>query len=358
MIPIAFEKCSKLFKDGLLDYKKVKNKENKVQNKQSYILQKRDFKNLGFIIGTTIIIYIGMQTIISLLGKICVEALLTNLNETEQTLIIQIIAQACSIIPAILFLNFYINKEKQSRENKKLYISKPKMILITVAIIYILQLILSLIIFPALGIDYDVLDTIDLTHSDTLLSKFLIVFALAFVPAILEELFFRKALIDLLKPFGTSFAVILSALLFGLMHMNLSQSLFACAMGIIFGSIYIYTNDIKTTMLIHFINNGIAAISLLIMNKSFHIPDIELEIPYEAFLSIILLLFILIGSILGIRFFIKITKDKKWNRLPFLQKENEKNNYLFLFYDFMFDFSMIALIVMSILTENLLSSSK
>jgi membrane protease YdiL (CAAX protease family) len=130
-------------------------------------------------------------------------------------------------------------------------------------------------------------------------------------------------------------------------------------MGVIFGSIYIYTKDIKISMLIHFINNGMAAVSLLIMNKSFNIPNVGIEIPYEAFLSIFLLLFILIGSILGIRFICKLTKDKKWNRLPFLQKNNEqavKNRHLFLLYDYMFDFSIIALLVMSIMTESILKA--
>ncbi len=357
LIPTAFRKCAKFFKDGLLDYKKVK-KSNDEHIEKSYILQKRDFKHLGFIIGTAIVIYVGMQTIASVLGEIFVDTILSNFNETEQAMLLQLIAQIFSIVPALLFVKLYIKKDS-SNTTKKLYISRPRMLIISVAIIYIVQIFFTLFVFRLFGIDYDVLNTIDFTHMDTPFAKFLVLFTLAIVPAIFEELFFRKSLIDLLKPYGASFAIIFSSILFGLMHMNLSQSLFAFTIGLVFGSIYYYTKDIKISMLIHFINNGVAALTLILANTTIKMPYLGIPIPCEAIISLLLMIAMIVGLVFAIIFVSKVTKEKKWRRIPFLQKscDNQfKYRYLFLFYDYVFDFSVIILLIMSILTENILNS--
>ncbi|MBQ7380753.1 MAG: CPBP family intramembrane metalloprotease [Clostridia bacterium] len=83
----------------------------------------------------------------------------------------------------------------------------------------------------------------------------LAVFSSAVIPAFAEELLFRGVILSNLKPYGKGMAVVLSALLFGLMHMNASQLLYATAAGLVLGAVYVATDSLWLCILIHFSNN-------------------------------------------------------------------------------------------------------
>ena len=86
---------------------------------------------------------------------------------------------------------------------------------------------------------------------------FLMLFLMAVVPATVEEFVFRGIAYGGYRKSGTKFmAVILSALMFGLMHMNLNQALYAFVIGILLALLFEATNSIWTTMLFHFIYNA------------------------------------------------------------------------------------------------------
>ncbi len=67
-----------------------------------------------------------------------------------------------------------------------------------------------------------------------------ILFSVVLAPVI-EELFFRKLLIDRLAPIGGFGAVLVSAIIFGLFHGNFYQAFYATGLGLIFGWIYLYS---------------------------------------------------------------------------------------------------------------------
>lgn len=83
----------------------------------------------------------------------------------------------------------------------------------------------------------------------------LLVFSSAIVPAFCEELLFRGTILSALKPYGKGMAIIVSSLLFGLMHMNAAQLLYATAAGLVLGLVYVKTNSLLLCILIHFSNN-------------------------------------------------------------------------------------------------------
>lgn len=83
----------------------------------------------------------------------------------------------------------------------------------------------------------------------------LLMFSSAVIPAFAEELLFRGVILANLKPFGKGMAVLVSALLFGLMHMNLSQFFYATVAGVVLGLVYMATNSLWLCILIHFANN-------------------------------------------------------------------------------------------------------
>lgn len=95
-----------------------------------------------------------------------------------------------------------------------------------------------------------------------------LVFIVILAP-IAEELFFRKLLIPKLLPFGEKPAIIISGLLFGLIHGNFSQFFYAFGLGIAFGFIFVKTGKIIYTMILHMLINFFGSvISLLIMDSS------------------------------------------------------------------------------------------
>ncbi len=84
--------------------------------------------------------------------------------------------------------------------------------------------------------------------------------AMAFIGPVLEELFFRGLFFTPLIPHGRTFAVVATAIIFGLYHMNIPQILPAMIMGFFFAYISVESRSIIPAMCIHIINNTLAAI--------------------------------------------------------------------------------------------------
>ncbi len=92
--------------------------------------------------------------------------------------------------------------------------------------------------------------------------------AIAITPALIEEFAFRGVVLGSLKKHGKGFAIGVSAILFGMMHGNLSQLPFAFILGIAIGFAVVKTDSIWTGVIIHFINNGVSVILDGIMSKT------------------------------------------------------------------------------------------
>ena len=72
-----------------------------------------------------------------------------------------------------------------------------------------------------------------------------------FVAPVMEELIFRKLLIDRLLPLGEYAAVVLSALLFATFHFNLYQFFYAGLIGALLALIYLRTGSIRLCIALH-----------------------------------------------------------------------------------------------------------
>ena len=79
----------------------------------------------------------------------------------------------------------------------------------------------------------------------------------AMVPAVCEEILFRGAILSALKPYGKTPSIIISAILFGLMHQNAEQLLYTTVAGILLAWVVYETGSIWCSILIHFFNNFI-----------------------------------------------------------------------------------------------------
>lgn len=98
---------------------------------------------------------------------------------------------------------------------------------------------------------------------------FIITFlSVAVTPALVEEFAMRGVIQGSLKRYGKGFAIGVAAILFGMMHGNLSQIPFAFILGIAIGFAVIKTDSIWTGVIIHLINNGVSVILDAIMLKT------------------------------------------------------------------------------------------
>lgn len=71
----------------------------------------------------------------------------------------------------------------------------------------------------------------------------------------MEELMFRGMLFSRARRFGDRTAVVFTAVLFGLMHGNISQFLYAAAIGLVLGYVAAKTGGIRYTVLMHMMVN-------------------------------------------------------------------------------------------------------
>jgi uncharacterized protein len=83
-------------------------------------------------------------------------------------------------------------------------------------------------------------------------------FLLAFLPALVEELFFRAALLQLLRNWlrNSHIAVLFSAMVFALLHATVAgfPAIFLC--GVILGYLFLWTGALRVSIIGHFVFNA------------------------------------------------------------------------------------------------------
>ncbi len=106
-----------------------------------------------------------------------------------------------------------------------------------------------------------------LIHIDSL-NKFIIsLFVIALLPAIFEETFFRGGLQNLFTRWFKNpwAAIIITSLLFSLIHLSYYGFIVRFALGVILGCIFYYSKNLWLPILLHFLFNGVQVLALYII---------------------------------------------------------------------------------------------
>ena len=82
-----------------------------------------------------------------------------------------------------------------------------------------------------------------------------------------EELLFRRLLLDRLRPYGDRFAILASALCFGLFHGNLNQYFYAFATGSVLAYVMVRTGCLWQTVLLHLLVNGTSVVLVPLLRE-------------------------------------------------------------------------------------------
>lgn len=88
------------------------------------------------------------------------------------------------------------------------------------------------------------------------------------IAPVFEEVMYRGIILNgMLKKYNPKKAIIVSALIFGLVHLNLPQGINAFVVGILFATVYYYTRSLYICMFMHAVNNFI--VDFIIVPETF-----------------------------------------------------------------------------------------
>lgn len=180
------------------------------------------------------------------------------------TNLISLIIGICDVL--IIFICLKISKKifpgknKEFNESKSRFLLKKSMVscicmilgFVLVKSVIISNWILYLHIVPSKNIFNTYI------QNATIINTIVISIQVIIIGPIIEELIFRKILLGkLLEKFSNRpiKAIVYSALIFGIIHLNIIQGVAAFGGGIILGLIYYYTKSIKATIFTHILNN-------------------------------------------------------------------------------------------------------
>lgn len=92
----------------------------------------------------------------------------------------------------------------------------------------------------------------------------LTVFVVVIIPAVFEEIMFRGIILrGLLRNYSASVSILVSAVLFGFIHLNPWQFVGGTLIGILLGWVAVKTDSIVPTIVMHFMNNFILLVASL-----------------------------------------------------------------------------------------------
>lgn len=153
----------------------------------------------------------------------------------------------------------------------------------------------------------------------------IVVLVFAIVPAIVEELVYRGVVFNgLKKNFSTWPAVILSSVIFTLMHFNVYQVVYQLILGVVLAIIAHYTGTILYSMLFHLLNNFIA------VTLSIYAPAIFVIDPTKGWVIALILIGALIAAaaIFGLVFLLIKVCKKDPSNAEVIEEKSEQEQLL------------------------------
>lgn len=96
---------------------------------------------------------------------------------------------------------------------------------------------------------------------------FLVFIDTVIIAPVFEEYVFRKLIVDRTMRYGQGTAVILSGLMFGLFHGNLSQFTYTFVLGLFLAFLYVKTGNLKITIGLHMLINFMGGVVSMFMTE-------------------------------------------------------------------------------------------
>ena len=210
-----------------------------------------------------------LPTVLSVLFLLCVGS--GDFSQTDWFLYVSYaLPQIAFLITAVWFFYYLKQPIGQTLKNQK---CKPRYFLLA----FLLQLgLFSLSELNALFLEFlGNFGYVDVGISLPSMDGFGVVgvlFVVAVLPAVFEEIMFRGVLLNGLKSFGKTGAVLLCGALFALYHQNPAQTLYQFCCGVAFALIALRAGSVLPTVFSHFLNNALILTLAKFGVESFPVP--------------------------------------------------------------------------------------
>ena len=167
-----------------------------------------------------------------------------------------ILPEVILLLPSFLYMAFMRQDNSESGGFQK--VSPLTVVLTVLFTICIIPMVSLINMISSHFVENNVSDTLARTVQSNSLPINLILLAL--IPAVVEEVIFRGLIFNGYKKRNPWRAALLSAVLFGLIHMNINQFTYAFVIGIIFALLTYVTGSIIPAVIGHFVINGSSVI--------------------------------------------------------------------------------------------------
>lgn len=151
------------------------------------------------------------------------------------------------------------------------------------------------------------------------MSLWAVILSAVIMAPIMEELVFRKFVLDRLAGYGPAVSMFVSALVFGLAHGNFYQFFYAFLLGLIFAYIYLRTGKVRYSMLLHMMINfcgSVIPILLMRVADESEVAAILASVTQLAFMGLFMLggLILLICKWKEIKRYIRGNTVRGWRK--------------------------------------------
>lgn len=212
---------------------------------------RKAFSRVGLSVAATTIIIEVVGTLIVLLTKHTVPSLI---HSSWYNYVLTAVSFYMIGLP-LFYLMVYSIPNYKPEKVKKLSIGNLLVIIVVAfALLYVVNFMTTLLIASISVITHhNFLNPINdiITNSKWYIT---LLFAGILAP-ICEEIMFRGIIIDKLRKYGDTAAIVTAAILFGLFHGNLFQCFYAAALGLALGYLKVRTNSLRYSILLHMIIN-------------------------------------------------------------------------------------------------------
>ena len=147
---------------------------------------------------------------------------------------------------------------------------------------------------------------------------------LSLVPALVEEVVFRGNILHGLKQYTMMGAVLISSVCFALFHTSVFQLFYQLYLAIIFAFVVCFTQDIKLSMIMHFLNNFLVVL-FEFLNQRYGFGWFFFQsIP----LWVTILMFVLCTALIGVLVYIIKRRNKSKIKKHVVVKVYDKENLI------------------------------
>ena len=210
---------------------------------------KKDIK----IVGMSLWIFVGLQILMGMkLGFIAGE------SWTEfAALIVSVMSSGCVIyfLKSRFQMEFKKNPEFHAKEIVQGFAVMLLISFVWGIVSMLIDMILNGIGLPALSQD--------IAFGYSTFGNICLFISVVLVAPIVEESIFRGLIFKRLSQYHTGFAMVFSSFCFACLHMNVVQGIPTFFMGLVLSYMYWKTDDLKTSIGIHMLNNAFAMVAMV-----------------------------------------------------------------------------------------------